>query len=814
MALPDYDPGAIERRWQERWERSGTNKVDLTRTENKLYCLVMFSYPSGDKLHIGHWYNFGPTDTWARFKRMQGYRVFEPMGFDAFGLPAENYAIKTGIHPRVSTRRNVETMRAQLRRIGAMYDWDYYVDTSAPEYYRWTQWLFLQLYRAGLAYRKEAPVNWCPSCQTVLANEQVEDGRCERCGSTVTKKDLVQWFFRITAYAERLLAGLERIQWPEKTKAMQTHWIGKSSGAECVWKLADHDGEIRTFTTRVDTLFGVSFLVLAPEHPLVPALTDPGLRERVEDYREAARRATEIERTSTERPKTGVALGADAIHPLTGARIPIWIADYVLLSYGTGAVQGVPAHDQRDWEFARAYGLPRPQVIEPRDQQHDFETSAYPGEGTLCGSPGFDGVGSEQAREVIAAALELSELGRPAVTYRLRDWLVSRQRYWGAPIPIVHCPSCGEVPVPEEQLPVLLPEDVDFQPTGESPLARSSSFVTTTCPKCDRPARRDVDTMDTFVDSSWYFLRYPCAQHHDRAWDPELVNRWLPVDQYVGGAEHAVLHLLYARFVTMALYDLGLVGFEEPFARLLHQGMITHAGAKMSKSHGNVVSPDPFVEQHGADCFRTYLMYMGDYQDGGDWSDSGIAGMDRFLRRVYRLVPAVAAPPAGADASGAAELAVLKLLHQAIRQVSLDLERFRFNTALARLIELEHGLSRYADSGGDPRFLAWYCRDLVRLLAPFTPHLGEELWARLGQPFSVFDAPWPQADPRYLSRDQIELVVQVGGKLRDRIVLPADAEPAAIEAAALASDKVQKALAGRSPRRVVVVPGRLVNLVP
>ena len=815
MPISEYDPAVIEAGWRQRWEQVGTYKADLERSDKKLYCLVMFSYPSGDKLHIGHWYNYGPADSWARFKRLQGYNVFEPMGFDAFGLPAENYAIKTRVHPAVSIARNTATMREQLEAIGAMYDWDYYLNTSDPEYYRWTQWLFLQLYRAGLAYRKEAPVNWCSSCQTVLANEQAEGGVCDRCGSPVTKKDLVQWFFKITAYADRLLAGLEKIDWPDKTKTMQTNWIGKSRGAECVWSLADREGELRTFTTRVDTLFGVSFLVLAPEHPLVESLTKPQQQAAVQAYLERARRVTEIERTSTEREKTGEPLGSDAIHPLTGARIPIWIADYVLLSYGTGAVQGVPAHDQRDWEFARKYKLPIPRVIRAATSEDDsVERQAFEGEGVLTGSGGFDGLPSEEARGRITAALERQSKGRATVTYRLRDWLVSRQRYWGAPIPIIHCPACGEVPVPEAQLPVLLPEQVDFKPTGESPLARCDRFVSTTCPKCGGPAQRDVDTMDTFVDSSWYFLRYPCARRGDRAWDRAVVDRWLPVDQYIGGAEHAVLHLLYSRFVVMALHDLGLVGFDEPFRRLIHQGVITHAGAKMSKSYGNVVSPDGFVETYGADCFRIYLMYMGDYQEGGDWSDSGIVGMDRFLRRVWRLVPERAAAATGGTANGAAEEVQLKLLHRAIQQVGIDLERFRFNTALARLIEVEHSLSRYLyEQGGDPRFLAGCCDIFVRLLAPFTPHLAEELWQRLGRPFSIFDASWPQADARFLQIEEIEWVVQVNGRLRDRIRLPADANEEQVRSSAVAADKIQKALAGQRPRRVIVVPGRLINIV-
>lgn len=799
----------IEPKWQRIWEESGAYHTDLSKVERKLYCLVMFSYPSSDRLHIGHWYNYGPTDTWARYKRMQGYNVFEPVGFDAFGLPAENYAIKTGVHPAKSTYENIQHMRRQLRRIGAMYDWKREIVTSEPSYYKWTQWIFLQLYKAGLAYRKEAPVNWCPNCRTVLANEQVIEGRCERCGTQVVRRDMEQWFFKITDYAERLLEGLDRIEWPEKTKTMQRNWIGRSEGAEIDFPVAGRDEKIRVFTTRPDTLFGATYVVLAPEHPLVDVLTAPEKREEVEEYVHQARTKSEIERLSTEREKTGVYIGADAINPATGERIPIWIADYVLLEYGTGAIMAVPAHDERDWEFARKFGLPVRVVVRPREGEPP-DDSAYTDPGVMVNSGEFSGLYSEEGKERITAWLEEQGMGERKVRYRLRDWLISRQRYWGAPIPIVYCERCGIVPVPEEDLPVLLPEDVDFTPKGDgrSPLATSEEFVRTTCPSCGGPAERETDTMDTFVDSSWYFLRYLSPERDDVPWDRELADRWLPVDQYVGGAEHATMHLLYARFITKVLYDLGHISFDEPFRRLFHQGVITRGGAKMSKSKGNVVNPDEFIDQYGSDTFRCYMMFMGAYEEGGDWDDRGIQGIHRFLNRVWRLAVEYhdpSEPPLRKDQLD-------RRMHRTVKKVGEDLERFHFNTAISAMMEWVNDLYQELVERPRANFEA-YLETLVRVLAPFAPHLGEELWRRLGHAESVFDVPWPSYDPDMAREEEIEVPVQVNGKVRARLRVPADVSQEELEKQALSHPNVQKYLGGRPPKRVIVVPGKLVSVV-
>ncbi|MCK4272477.1 leucine--tRNA ligase, partial [bacterium] len=622
--MAGYPFRAIEKKWQNYWEEHGLNKVDLNDERRKLYCLVMFSYPSGEKLHTGHWYNYGPTDTWARYKRLCGFNVFEPMGYDAFGLPAENYAISHGVHPAISTTENISQIRKQLKAIGAMYDWDKEIDTSSPEYYRWTQWLFLQLYKKGLAERKKAPVNWCPSCKTVLANEQVVEGYCERCGESVTHKDLEQWFFKTTVYADRLLEDLARIDWPEKTKIMQRNWIGRSEGVEVIFRAAESEQKIPVFTTRPDTLFGVTYMVLAPEHALVQELTKAEHKGEVFDYVEKARRESEIQRTSTEKEKTGVFTGVYAINPINDERIPIWIADYVLLTYGTGAVMAVPAHDQRDFEFAKKFDLPIREVIRPRGAGEGRTLKeAFVESGVMVNSADFDGLSSEEGWQGIADALEKAVIGRRCVNYKLRDWLISRQRYWGAPIPIVYCEDCGIVPVPEADLPVLLPKDVDFTPKGteESPLATNPAFVRTACPRCGAPGRREVDTMDTFVCSSWYFMRYLSPYRSESAFDPDLVKKWCPVDQYVGGAEHAVMHLFYARFFIKALRDIGLVDFDEPFIRLFNQGTMVYRGGKMSKSKGNVIAPDEYVAELGADAVRGYLMFIGPWGLGGEWSD-------------------------------------------------------------------------------------------------------------------------------------------------------------------------------------------------
>ena len=646
----------IDKKWQRRWEETGLYKFDRENLDKKLYCLEMFSYPSGANLHVGHWYNFGLTDSWARMKRLQGYNVFHPMGFDAFGLPAENYAIKTGIHPKDSTYRNIETMEKQLKDMGATYDWDYEIITCDPEYYRWTQWIFLQLYKNGLAYRKKAPVNWCPSCKTVLANEQVVDGTCERCHNEVTKRDLTQWFFKITEYAQELLDFIPSLDWPEKTKKIQTNWIGRSEGAEVEFSVDGSDITFKVFTTRADTLYGVTYVVLAPESEITDLVTTEEYRQQVEEYKQFAKKQTEIERMSTVKEKTGVFTGGYAINPVNNEKIPIWISDYVLAGYGTGCVMAVPAHDERDFEFAQKFNLPIRRVISGRDGMPD--ELPFIEDGILVDSMEFSGMTSEQARDEIVKKLEKEGKGEKKVNYRLRDWLVSRQRYWGAPIPIVYCEGCGTVPVPEEQLPVELPYDVEFTPDGESPLAKCESYINTVCPKCGKPAKRDPDTLDTFVCSSWYFLRYPDNRNDNEPFNREWINRLLPVDKYVGGAEHASMHLLYARFFTKALRDMGYLDFDEPFLSLVHQGTILGPdGARMSKSRGNTISPDEYIEEYGSDVFRLYLAFGFAYTEGGPWSDEGIKAISRFVNRVERLVESFlnARDKAGTDRFGADE---------------------------------------------------------------------------------------------------------------------------------------------------------------
>lgn len=819
-----YPFDKIEKKWQKRWEKEKLYQTDFSDIEKKCYTLVMFCYPSSDRLHVGHWFNYGPTDTWARFKRMNGYNVFEPMGFDSFGLPAENFAIKTGGHPHDITEKNIADIRQQLKSIGGMYDWDHEVITSHPDYYKWTQWVFLQLYKAGLAYRAKALVNWCPSCNTVLANEQVvSDGLCERCGSRVTKRNLTQWFFKITAYADRLIDNLERLDWPEKTKMMQRNWIGRSQGAEIQFPLDDSSGRvIKVFTTRPDTLFGATYMVLAPEHPLVEEITTPLQKDDVKAYVESTLRASEVERTSLAREKTGVFTGALAINPATGEKIPIWIADYVLLSYGTGAVMAVPAHDERDFEFAVKYELPIRKVIQQPGTDADAPLmDAYVEEGTMINSKQFSGLASEEGRERIIQWLEEQRWGQRKISYRLRDWLVSRQRYWGAPIPIIHCEQCGEAPVPEDQLPVLLPYNVDFRPTGESPLSYSEEFRHTQCPKCGKDALREADTMDTFVDSSWYFLRYFTPKREDAPFDKDLVNKWCPVDKYVGGADHATMHLIYARFVNMALYDQGLIDFEEPFTSLRHQGVIKGSdGQKMSKTRGNVVNPEDYLQEHGSDVFRCYLMFGFDYAEGGPWDDSGINSMNRYLNRVWRLFKNCAwVFKKGNDNKNfdEAERALNKVLHNSIKGAAVDTERFHFNTAISRLMELTNELYRYTSER--PReeqnaaFLKEVLEKLNLLLAPFAPHLSEELWESTGHEFSVFDQQWPEFDPSALKEDQVSYVIQINGKLRDKVEVPRNMPQPEIEQAALKAGKIPKYIEGREVRKIVFVPNKLVNIV-
>jgi len=811
-----YEPQVIEPKWQKIWEETGIYAdVREDPTRPKWYHLVMFPYPSGN-LHIGHWFSYAPADAAARYKRMRGYNVLFPFGFDAFGLPAENAAIKHGIHPKVWTMQNIAHMKKQLRSMGAMFDWSKEVITCLPEYYRWNQWFFLQFYKRGLAYRAKAPVWWCPTCQTVLANEQVIDGRCERCSTEVYRRDLEQWFLRITAYAEELLR-FDGIEWPERVITMQRNWIGRSEGARIVFR-SERGDPIEVFTTRPDTLWGATFLVLAPEHPLVETLTTPERRADMEAYVEQARRRSDIERTSTEREKTGVFIGAYAINPANGERIPIWIADYVLMHYGTGAIMAVPAHDQRDFEFARAFGLPIVVVIQPPDRTLDPATmeEAYDGEGVMVNSGPFDGTptaGGEAVRKVIAW-LEEQGIGRGEVTYRLRDWLISRQRYWGTPIPIVYCDRCGIVPVPEEQLPVLLPEDAEFMPTGQSPLVTHEAFVNTKCPQCGGPARRETDTMDTFVDSSWYWYRYLSPHEDQRPFDPDKVAYWTPVDQYTGGIEHAILHLLYSRFWTKALADLGLVNHREPFLRLFNHGVILgEDGEKMSKSRGNVVDPDDLVARLGADTVRLYLMFIGPWSQGGPWSSRGVAGVQRFLQRVWSLVNETRDVPVQLEDDDQAR-ALRRLLHRTIKQVTDDFETFSFNTAIARMMEFVNELSRLRETPV-VQMPVWReaLETLVLLLAPGAPHIAEELWERLGKPYSVHQQAWPAYDPELAAEETLELVIQVNGRVRDRIVVPVTISEEEAVARARAAERVQAYLAGRRIERVVYVPGRLVNFV-
>ncbi len=859
---PKYAPEQIETKWQKVWAEQQTfvvaNPTEAAaggaaggKGADATYVLEMFPYPSGSA-HMGHVKNYTMGDIIARFRRHQGQRVLHPMGYDAFGLNSENMAIKTGEPPAKFTEEAITTINRQLRRLGVAIDWTREVVTCRPEYYKWTQWLFLQLYKKGLAYKKEAPVNWCPSCATVLANEQVIEGQCERCDSEVEAKKLTQWFFRITDYAERLLDDFTKLEsWPERVITMQRNWIGKSTGADVVFKIAPADGgadipDVTVFTTRPDTLFGATFFILAPEHPLVDDLVR-GLPQEAEvrSYVVKAMNTSNIERSSAEKEKTGVFAGRYAVNPVTGANIPIYVADYVLMDYGTGAIMAVPGHDERDFAFAKKYGLEILEVIESPAEFKDAAgelTAAYTGDGKLVHSGQFDGL--PKAEGIVKVTEWLRTQGRSdfAVNYKLRDWLVSRQRYWGAPIPIIYCDTCGEVPVPETDLPVLLPDITDYAPKGKSPLAAAEDWMNVKCPKCGGAARRESDTMDTFVDSSWYYLRYTSADRDDVAFDRAAVDYWMPVDQYIGGVEHAILHLMYSRFFTKVLYDLGLVGFEEPFKRLFTQGMIYYKGAKMSKSKGNVVSPDEMVRKYGADSVRAYVLFMGPAESDAEWNDQGVEGVYRFLGRAWRqAADAIASGLLGKDSpgpgsAGAAALdpatlnqderSLLVKANQVIQKTTQDVgERFRFNTALAAIMELSNDIGAALASGAGPgaaqgmastktgrAVLGYALESMVRLLEPFAPHLGAELWEMMGRK-AIWDAPWPQADARFLEEDTLELAVQVNGKVRDRVTVARDAAPADVLAAAKALPGVAKYLEGVTVVKEVVVPGRLVSLV-
>ncbi len=933
-----YNFKDIEEKWQKKWEEEGIYNFKDDPNKEKLYCLEMFSYPSGAKLHLGHWYNFGVADTWARYKRMQGYNVFEPMGFDAFGLPAENYAIKTGIHPRISTEKNIDTMEHQLRKMGAMFDWSHEIVTCREDYYKWTQWMFLQLYKNGLAYKKEAPVNWCDKCKTVLANEQVISGECERCGTTVIRKNMSQWFFKITKYAEELLQDLDKLDWPEKTKILQTNWIGKSEGAYVGFKVDGTDEKFTVFTTRCDTLFGATYCVLSPEHELVDKITTPDKKEEVEKYKLEASKQSEIERTSTTKEKTGVFIGAYAINPINNKKIPIYISDYVLSSYGTGAIMAVPAHDERDYEFAKKFNIDIIQVLEEvtgtphedeshkdsivavvydekndkyltinwhdkggrlfiggtrkdgesplecatreireetgyddiefvretfkinhhyyaynKDKHFEIESTgllfklksdhridqnldedevfdvewvskdiidneikdelhlktfaytlndtAMEGDGVHINSGFLDGLNKENAIKKMGEYLKENNLGELTTTYKLRDWLVSRQRYWGAPIPVVYCDDCGIVPVPEKDLPVVLPDDVEFTPDGESPLKKCESFVKCTCPKCGKEAKREVDTLDTFVCSSWYYLRYPDNLNSNEPFNKELINKMLPVDKYIGGIEHACMHLLYARFFTKALRDMGYLNFDEPFTSLVHQGLILGPdGEKMSKSKGNTVSPDEYVDEYGADVLRGYLMFGFNYVEGGPWSDDGIKSIDKFYQRIGRVVDLITE-----DDTRYSDID--KVLNNTIKSIREDIERFQFNTCIARIMEYTNALSKLDKI---PRY---YIEQLLLVLAPFAPHISEELWNKIGNEFSIHNQKYPEINTDIKEDENIEVVVQINGKVRGKVTVPSDISPEDIKVKVREIENVKKYLEGSEIVKEIYIPKKLVSIV-
>ena len=812
MSDTHYDPQSTEAKWQARWAERRTNEPDLDRAARPFYNLMMFPYPSAEGLHVGNMFAFTGADVYGRFQRLQGWDVFEPIGFDAFGIHSENFAIKVGVHPAELIPRNIENFRRQLVRIGGMFSWDHALSTTDPGYYKWTQWIFLQLHKAGKAYKKKAAVNWCPFDKTVLANEQVENGHCERCGTAVEQRQLDQWFFRITDYAERLLANLDdrsKMDWSESTAAAQRNWIGRSEGADLEFPLAGGEARIKVFTTRADTVFGATFMVLAPEHPLVDRLTTPDRKAEVDGYRAAAAKQDLVSRKVADKEKTGVFTGGFANNPATGGRIPVWVADYVLMEYGTGAIMAVPGHDERDFEFAREFGLPIVRVVaaEGEDGSTPLE-AAWPDNegGRLVNSGRFDGLSVAEAKRAIVTALAESGFAAPRVQYRLHDWTISRQRYWGPPIPMLYCDACGTVPVPEDQLPVLLPPLEDFRPddSGISPLARNQEWYFTTCPRCGGRARRETDVSDTFLDSAWYYLRYPSTDRDDVAFDPERTARWCPVARYIGGNEHAVLHLLYSRFIAMVLHDQGAVAFEEPFREFRAHGLIVKDGAKMSKSKGNVVVPDEYIAKWGADTFRLYLMFLGPFQEGGDFRDEGISGPRRFLDKVWHLVDQC---ERRSLVGNELHHSVVIKWHQTKKKVTEAMEGLSYNTAIAAMMELLNALreSNCSDRG--------VVKELLVMLSPFAPHFAEECWERLGSPTSIFDARWPEWDPALTVEDRVEIVVQVNGRTRSKVVVSRAAEESAVLAAAEADETARRYVDGKEIRKRIYVPGRLVNLV-
>ncbi|MBP9041303.1 MAG: leucine--tRNA ligase, partial [Anaerolineaceae bacterium] len=798
--IPGYNPNEIESKWQQKWEADGLYESNIDETRKKYYALTMLPYPSGD-LHIGHWYAISPSDARARFKRMNGYNVLFPMGFDAFGLPAENAAIKRNIHPKTWTYANIDRMRKQFKSMGAMFDWRREIISSDEKYYRWTQWFFLQLYKKGLAYRKMSPVDWCPNCNTTLAREQVwgEDRHCERCGTPVIKKNLAQWFFRITNYADELI-HYDGIDWPERVRVLQTNWIGKSEGALVTFKTEAGD-EMEIFTTRPDTLWGVTFMVLAPEHPLVEKLTTPEQRAEVEQYVLDASRQSDIQREAADKEKTGVFTGGYAINPVNGEKIPVWIADYVLMTYGTGAIMAVPAHDQRDFEFARKFGLPIKIVIRPQGisilESEDDMTMAVPASGTMVNSGPLTGTPGDQSFTRAIEYIQKLGIGKAATNFRLRDWLISRQRYWGSPIPMIHCPQCGAVPVPEDQLPVTLPEDVEWKPTGESPLKLHPTWRFVTCPKCGGKAERETDTMDTFMCSSWYHLRYLSPNYDKGPFDPKEYDYWMPVDTYTGGIEHANMHLIYTRFFHKAMRDIGVTKGNEPMLQLRNQGMVLGEDSeKMSKSRGNVVAPDDLVKSYGADTLRAYLMFFARWDMGGPWSSGGIDGVARWLRRVWSML---LEPCAKGSPSEVSVKALRRKVHQTLKAVTRDFEEFEFNTIVSGLMELSNEMvSSKSVLYGSP---AWEeaVEIYVKMLAPVAPHIAEEIWERLGKPYSIHTSSWPIVDEKAAAVEEITLVIQVNGKVRDRITVAVDISEEDAKKTALSSEIIRKMLEGKEP---------------
>jgi len=820
-----YNHKEIEAKWQKYWAENDSFKTVEDDSKEKYYVLEMFPYPSG-KLHMGHVRNYSIGDIVARFKKMDGYNVLHPMGWDSFGLPAENAAIKHGIHPAIWTEDNMAEMRSQLKQLGLSYDWDREVATCHDDYYKWMQWIFIQFYKMGLAYKKENPVNWCPDCQTVLANEQVVDGCCERCKAVVGKKNLSQWYLKITDYADRLLDNLDTLDgWPNKVKMMQKNWIGRSYGAEVDFDIKGDDRKLRIFTTRCDTLFGVTYMVMSPEHPYVNSLVEGTEYEAaVKEYQDKVQKMTDIERTSTTNEKTGVFIGRYAVNPLNGKEVPIFISDYVLMGYGTGAIMAVPAHDQRDFDFAKAFNLDIIPVVDPQNPEIDLYDlkEAFVAEGTMINSGEFDGLNNRDAIEKIADYLKEKGIGEKTVNYRLRDWLISRQRYWGTPIPMIYCEECGWVPEKEENLPVLLPTDVEFTGKGESPLTTSKTFGDTVCPCCGKPARREMDTMDTFLDSSWYFLRYTDPKNAEAPFDPAKAAYWFGqngVDQYIGGVEHAILHLMYARFFQMALYDLGLASCEEPFENLLTQGMVNKDGKKMSKSIGNVVSPEEIIEKYGADTARLFILFAAPPERELDWSDAGVEGSYRFLNRVYRLVyeftEKYSEIPAAFEVKTAADKSLNYMLNAAIKKVSEDVGgRFSFNTAISSIMELVNEMYRYKETA-EPNIglLGKAVKELIIILSPFTPHICEEMWEHMGQKESLTTMAWPEFDEDALVKDEVEIVVQVNGKVKDKVLVANNASREELEKIAMENEKIQALLEGKTVVKVVAVPNRLLNIV-